>query len=199
MHIDCDFVDHSLRIQTSPGKRDVLALAPKSVADSYSEVINALRRLAVDVTTLTRPVGIPAPIRFDQDMTRRVPMWSGSNLNANRHVRHGSYSHEPSSAGFWPGDSGRSPSSAVTQFQNLLASGSPASAQALPVSVRQWVSSCCLMKACARGAADPDQVLLEFLETTYAAAADLGGWDLELLEHRPACLCDMEGRPHPNL
>ncbi|HEU5469279.1 MAG TPA: DUF5996 family protein [Actinophytocola sp.] len=31
-------------------------------------------------------------------------------------------------------------------------------------------------------AADPDAVLLEFLHTTYDAAADLGGWDRTTLE-----------------
>jgi hypothetical protein len=50
-----------------------------------------------------------------------------------------------------------------------------------------------------RTAAQPDATLREFLETTYAAAADLGGWDRVLLEQQPACLCDVEGRPHPTI
>ena len=33
-----------------------------------------------------------------------------------------------------------------------------------------------------RTAADPDATLLRFLRTTYAAAADLGGWDRHRLE-----------------
>ena len=33
-----------------------------------------------------------------------------------------------------------------------------------------------------RNAADPDAALLAFLESTYAAAADLGGWDRAALE-----------------
>jgi hypothetical protein len=32
---------------------------------------------------------------------------------------------------------------------------------------------------------DPDLVLTEFLDTTYAAAADLGGWDRAALEADP--------------
>ena len=36
-----------------------------------------------------------------------------------------------------------------------------------------------------RTAADPDAVLLAFLESTYAAAADLAGWDRPLLERAP--------------
>jgi hypothetical protein len=33
-----------------------------------------------------------------------------------------------------------------------------------------------------RAAADPDDALLRFLQTTYDAAAELGGWDRESLE-----------------
>jgi hypothetical protein len=33
-----------------------------------------------------------------------------------------------------------------------------------------------------REAADPDATLLDFLETTYAAAANRGGWDRDALE-----------------
>src|SRR5919201_1409939 len=40
---------------------------------------------------------------------RRAPTWSGTAVNVNPHVMHASYSHEVSSAGFWPGD-GNAPS-----------------------------------------------------------------------------------------
>jgi hypothetical protein len=33
-----------------------------------------------------------------------------------------------------------------------------------------------------RAAADPDEVLMAFLRSTYAAAADLAGWDRAALE-----------------
>ena len=36
-----------------------------------------------------------------------------------------------------------------------------------------------------RTAADPDRMLLEFLESTYAAAARLGNWDRQALECAP--------------
>ncbi|HEV7494758.1 MAG TPA: DUF5996 family protein [Baekduia sp.] len=36
-----------------------------------------------------------------------------------------------------------------------------------------------------RTAADPDATLLGFLQTTYDAAADLGGWDRAALEYVP--------------
>ena len=36
-----------------------------------------------------------------------------------------------------------------------------------------------------RTAPDPDAAVLEFLQTTYEAAADLGGWDRATLEYLP--------------
>ena len=37
-----------------------------------------------------------------------------------------------------------------------------------------------------RESADPDRTLLEFLQSTYEAAAGLGGWDRDALEMPPA-------------
>jgi len=34
-----------------------------------------------------------------------------------------------------------------------------------------------------RAASDPDRVLLAFLQTSYEAAANRGGWDRKALEH----------------
>ena len=45
-----------------------------------------------------------------------------------------------------------------------------------------------------RTAADPDAVLLDFLSTTYAAAADAGGWDRAALE----CPIGVPGRVRPS-
>ena len=45
-------------------------------------------------------------------------------------------------------------------------------------------SSCCRTRWSAR-AADPDATLLAFLQTTYEAAADLGGWDRAALDYSP--------------
>jgi hypothetical protein len=41
----------------------------------------------------------------------------------------------------------------------------------------------------------PDEVLMSFLESTYTAAANLGGWDRVLLEQRPPCACDLQETP----
>lgn len=52
-----------------------------------------------------------------------------------------------------------------------------------------------------RTSADPAAALLEFLQTTYDAAANLGRWDRALLEEPVRCDCDplpsrMESRGH---
>jgi hypothetical protein len=44
--------------------------------------------------------------------------------------------------------------------------------------MREWV----LPYEAVRTAGDPDETLLEFLQSTYGTAADLGGWDRKGLE-----------------
>jgi hypothetical protein len=65
--IDFDFIDHRLLIQCHDGATETLALAPRSVADFYSEVMRMLGRLDIEVKIWPVPVEVPDPIRFDQD------------------------------------------------------------------------------------------------------------------------------------
>jgi hypothetical protein len=64
-----DFIDHELVIQTSDGERRALALAPRSVADFYAEVMAAMNDMRLPVRIWTTPVEIPAPIPFEEDST----------------------------------------------------------------------------------------------------------------------------------
>jgi hypothetical protein len=92
------------------------------------------------------------------------------------------YSHEVSSAGFWPGGAnGGTPlfySYAYPAPQGFA--GSPVE----PPEARfdQTLGEFVLDYGAVRRAPDPDCALLAFLETTYAAAADLGGWDRVALQ-----------------
>jgi Family of unknown function (DUF5996) len=63
-----DFVDHQLAIETSDGQRRDVALAPRTVADFYAEVMTRLRELDVGVKIWPMPVEVENPIRFDRDM-----------------------------------------------------------------------------------------------------------------------------------
>ena len=65
--IEFDFIDHQLIIRTTDGDRRALALGPRSVADFYREVMQALGSMALPVKIRTMPVEIPAPIRFEED------------------------------------------------------------------------------------------------------------------------------------
>jgi Family of unknown function (DUF5996) len=69
--ITFDFVDHHLVIQCSDGGSESIPLEPRTVADFYRLVMEALHRLAVDVRIWTMPVEITDPIRFEDDTIHR--------------------------------------------------------------------------------------------------------------------------------
>ena len=62
-----DFIDHQLTIDTSDGGRERIPLAPRTVADFYRQVMEALGRLNVQVRIWTTPVEIPDPVPFERD------------------------------------------------------------------------------------------------------------------------------------
>jgi hypothetical protein len=94
------------------------------------------------------------------------------------------YSHELSSAGFWPG--GREESTFYA-----YAYPTPSGFGEHPVGSAEAFYSdefdeLLLPYEAVRAAPDPDAALLEFLQTSYEAAAELGGWDRRALEDDPA-------------
>jgi len=92
------------------------------------------------------------------------------------------YSHEVSSAGFWPGAAGVSEAVfyayAYPEPDGFAqAAGGPAAA-----SYSSAFGEFLLPYEAVRQAANPDDLLLEFLQSTYEAAANLGHWDRAALE-----------------
>ena len=78
-----DFVDHRLVIETSDGRVEDFALEPMAVADFYSEFMQRLRRLGIDVQsgpcrvksrTRSRSTGT-APMRNTIQSTRGNSGW----------------------------------------------------------------------------------------------------------------------------
>ena len=67
LEIDFDFVDHALIIQSSDGRRRTLPLSPRSVADFYHEVMDALRALDVNISIWTTPVEVEDRTPFEKD------------------------------------------------------------------------------------------------------------------------------------
>jgi hypothetical protein len=91
------------------------------------------------------------------------------------------YSHEVCSAGFWPGGAVSYP--AFYSYAYPEPTGYPEAAvrpsgAAYHAGLREFL----LPYDEVRTADSPDEVLLEFLESTYRAAADLGRWDRPALE-----------------
>jgi hypothetical protein len=95
------------------------------------------------------------------------------------------YSHECISAGWWPGG-GAVGEPAFYAYAYPEPAGCP-EAPIRPAAgryhgqLREWV----LPYEAARAAPDPDAVVLDFLRSTYDAAARLGGWDRAALAHAP--------------
>jgi hypothetical protein len=91
------------------------------------------------------------------------------------------YSHEVSSAGFWPGNDAF-PQAAFYSY----AYPEPAGFRDQPVTAdahfAAMLGEFILPYDAVRGATEPDALLLDFLSTTYAAAAEAGGWDRAALE-----------------
>lgn len=95
------------------------------------------------------------------------------------------YSHEVSSAGFWPG-SGAIRYPAFFSYAYPEPAGFRDAAIAPDAaSYEPTLGEYLLPYDAVRSAADPDELLLSFLQSTYSAAADLGGWDRPALECEP--------------
>lgn len=118
---------------------------------------------------------------FDLAVTRFSGRRAPENANADRIVRE-AYSHEVISAGFWPG--GTSWNGNVLNgaaFYAYAAPEPPGFAERVVKPAQAFYSKpfgeFLLMYDDVRRADQPDVALLEFLDSTYDAAADLAGWD----------------------
>ena len=95
------------------------------------------------------------------------------------------YSHEVSSCGFWPGNGGFGKAA----FYSYAYPAPPgfADAKILPAGAYfdETLGEFILPYDIARQAADPRNAILDFLQTTYDAAANAGQWDRVTLERAP--------------
>ena len=113
---------------------------------------------------------------------RTAPTHPGGIPNLPDRVAQEAYSREVSSCGFWPGG-GPLAHAAFYSYAYPEPSGfstarvRPDEAFSSP-DLREFI----LPYDAVRRASSPDDTLLQFLQSTYEAAADLGGWDRRLLE-----------------
>jgi hypothetical protein len=164
-----------------------------------SEYANRFWRVLVQADRIfkefrARFIGKCSPIHFfwgapDLAVTRfsgrKGPEHPGGIPNLPDWVTREAYSHEVSSCGFWPG-SGAIPYAAFYSY----AYPEPAGFARAPVKpdgafysndFREFV----LPYDVVRQSKSPDETLLEFLQSTYEAAADLARWDRRSLEREP--------------
>ncbi len=232
--IDFDFLDHVLRISADDGAVRTLALEPRSVADSYAELMATLREMALPVSFWPIPVEVADPIPFADDRQhasydpayaqrfwrilleteralstfqgrflgksspahffwgsfdmavmrfsgRTAPPHPGSPLVAD-FVTLDAYSHEVISAGFWPGGWGVEEPAFYAYAYPEPAGFKEAAVAPTDAFYYGDLGEYLLPYEAVRTAADPDAALMDFLQTTYEAAADRAGWDRAGLE-----------------
>jgi len=122
---------------------------------------------------------------FDLAVTRfsgrPAPLHPGGVPGLPDSVTREAYSHEVSSAGFWPG-SDAFPQAAFYSYAYPEPVGFRSSPVPSQARFDEALGEFVLPYDAVREAADPDALLLEFLSSTYNAAADHGGWDRAALE-----------------
>jgi Family of unknown function (DUF5996) len=125
---------------------------------------------------------------FDLAVTRfsgrRAPDHPGGIPNMADWVTREAYSHEVSSCGFWPG------SSSVEPIFYSYAYPAPSGFGDYPIQPQQAFYSSdmgefVLPYEAVRQANNPDALLLDFFQSTYDAAANLGNWDRAALDYVP--------------
>jgi hypothetical protein len=232
--IEFDFIEHRLIIRTSDGETRKLALAPRTVADFYRELMTTLSALGLEVKIRAVPDEVPNPIPFADDdehasydpehanrfwrilvqsdrilkefrarfMGKVSPVhffWGSFDLAVTRFsgrrapertgadsITREAYSHEVISHGFWPG-SGNVRMPAFYAYAAPEPAGLPQAA-IRPASAfyNPETSGFILPYDEVRRADNPERMLLEFLQSTYEAGANLAKWDRAALERTPA-------------
>ncbi|HEU5179403.1 MAG TPA: DUF5996 family protein [Candidatus Polarisedimenticolia bacterium] len=195
---EMDNLDMHVRINQKPNEvADPIHFDQDETHRAYDrEYANRFFRILVQTDRVFKAfrgrfIGKCSPVHFfwggpDLAVTRFSGRWApkhpGGIPNLPDPVTQEAYSEEVSSCGFWPGG-GPIPHAAFYSY----AYPEPAGFAASPVQPREAFYSKDLREFilpydAVRQSETPDDMLLEFLETTYSAAADLAEWDRSSLE-----------------
>ncbi len=234
-HIDFDFIDHVLLVQSSDGRNGRVVLQPQSVATFYARLMAELEKLDLPVDIYRMPNEVADAIPFDTDEThcaydreyanrfwrilvqadrlfklfrasftgkcspvhyfwgsadlavtrfsgRHAPQHPGGVPNLPDWVTREAYSEEVSSCGFWPGG-GPIPYAAFYSYAYPEPPGFAAAAvRPADAFYSTDLHEFILPYDVVRESASPDDTLLQFLQSTYVAAAELAKWDRVSLE-----------------
>jgi hypothetical protein len=228
--LEFDFLEHRLDARISSGKAQSIELRPQSVAAFYTQYVDLLQSLGIEVKINPKPVEVQSPIPFaedyehasyDRDAVRRFwtilrnsstllglfrsrfqgkssPVhffWGSFDLAVTRFsgrvapprpgadpITQEAYSHEVISAGFWPGNGGfgapafycyAAPEPAGLKLEKIR----PAEAF-YSTELNEFL----LRYEDIRHLESPEQAILDFLQSSYDAAAKLANWDRVALE-----------------
>jgi hypothetical protein len=123
---------------------------------------------------------------FDLAVTRfsgrRAPRHPGGVPHLPDDVACEAYSHEVSSAGFWPGGGAIDYPAFYSYAYPVPAGFSTATVRPDAAFFSEALGEFILPYDAVRNAAEPDQALLDFLQSTYDAAANAAKWDRDALE-----------------
>jgi hypothetical protein len=203
-----DFYDEFMRRLRGLGLETRIWTTPVEVPDaipfeldkehaSYDEVyVTRFWRILVQADRVLKRfraqfLGKASPVHFfwgsfDLAVTRfsgrPAPKLSGASPNLGPWVMQEAYSHEVSSCGFWPGNGGFG-QAAFYSYAYPEPSGF-ASSPVLPEQAfyDPKLGQFLLPYEAVRQASSPDEPVLQFLERSYTAAAELGHWDRAGLE-----------------
>jgi len=229
-----DFVAHELVIRCESGQTRSVKLEPRTVADFYAAVMQALSELKADVKIWTMPVEVEDPIRFTEDtkhasydaeyverlqtiliwtnnvfeefrarfVGKNSPVqffWGSFDMAVTRfngekapprkdadYITREAYSQACISHGFWCG-------SGAVQEPAFYAYAAPEpdglkQAKILPDAgyYHQTMGEFILPYEAVRTSDDPEKAVLDFMQSTYDAAADLANWKRSDLERASA-------------
>jgi hypothetical protein len=188
----------AVRINTSPNEMaDAVPFERDEVQRAYDpEHANRFWRVLLQADRVFKQfragfVGKHSPVHFfwgsfDLASTRfsgaEAPQHAGGVVNCPDWITREAYSHEVSSCGFWPGN-------AAMPYPLFYSYAYPEPPGFKDAPVRpagahyeSAFGEFVLPYEMVRQASSPDLTLLEFLQSTYEAAADLGKWDRARLE-----------------
>jgi hypothetical protein len=96
------------------------------------------------------------------------------------------YSQEVISAGFWPGNGGYGKAAFYCYAAPAPKGLDVAPIQPAAAFFDKGLGEFILLYEDVRASAEPEEALMAFLESTYAAASELAGWDRKALERQPS-------------
>ncbi len=124
---------------------------------------------------------------------RSAPPHPGGVPSLSDAVTREAYSHEVSSAGFWPGGAGFEAPAFYSYAYPIGEAFARAKARPGAAFFSETLREFLLPYDAVRNADDPEATLLAFLQSTYEAAAEAGRWDRAALE----CPLGQIGTPRP--